>query len=76
MKGSRELMRGRGGKQVVVEDEQGSGRFVGSTSNDLHCWRTGIKTRKGPAFGNLREMLFFVRSHTAKSCKSKAFLKG
>lgn len=41
MIGSRGLMRGRGGEQVVVDEGGKRGRFVGFTRNDLHCWRSG-----------------------------------
>lgn len=40
MIGSRGLMRGRGGSQVV-EDKQESSRCGAFTSNDLRCWRSG-----------------------------------
>ena len=40
MRGSRGLMRGRGGNQVV-EDKQENSWCDALTSNDLHCWRSG-----------------------------------
>lgn len=39
MRGSRGLMRGRGGKRGV-EDEQDGSWFAGIMSNDLYCWRS------------------------------------
>ncbi len=49
MRGSRGLMRGRGGRQGV-EDERESGWCVGGIlmNNDLHCWRSGKGS--GPVF--------------------------
>ena len=40
MRGSRGLMRGRGGNQGV-EVEQESSRCGAFTSSDLRCWRSG-----------------------------------
>ncbi len=55
MRGSRGLMRGRGGNQGVEDERESGWCVVGDLmNNDLHCWRSG----KGlePAFDDLGKL--------------------